>query len=468
MLIVTFYIFLPKYDSANKILSVKGEQKHMKRWFSVFMAAVLSIGFLVGCSTGNGGKTNNGSTKNGVTTITFWAAPNPTQQVFWEDRAKKFMEKNPNIKVKVSPMKETPTSEASIQAAIAGHNAPTMSENINRSFAAELANSKAIVPLDTLEDWDKIVSGRKMENSAESWKFSDGHQYVMPLYSNAMLFAWRIDILKQLGYNEPPKTYSEVLDLVKKLKQKYPEKYLWAKADLADPTAWKRWFDFFMLYNAASDGNSFISGKKFAGDKEAGVKVLQFMKDLHDENALLIKQSKNPFETGTSIFTDLGPWTFTSWKDNFPEMQLNKTFVLSPPPIPDGLKTDHIKTYADAKGLVIYASATKEQQKAAMKFAQFVFSNPENDLELLEKTSLLPARDDLTTNETFTKYFNENPQLKPYAAEIPYAVPAIDNAKYNDLQTFIGQYAFNKAVKGQGDPSKEWDDMAKAIEGALK
>jgi multiple sugar transport system substrate-binding protein len=439
----------------------------MKKIASLLITALLAMSVLAGCSTGNKSN-NNAGTKNGVTTITFWAAPNPPQQVFWKDMADKFMKQNKNIVVKVSPMKETPSSEASIQTAIAGHNAPTMSENINRSFAAELANSKAIIPLDTLSGWDKIVSGRHMENTLKPWKFSDNHQYVLPLYSNAMLFAWRTDYLKELGYSQPPKTYSEVLDFVKKFKKKYPEKYLWAKADLADPTAWMRWFDFFMLYNAASDGNSFISGDKFVGDKKAGVQVLQFMEDLHNQNALLTKQSTDPFETGLSAFTDIGPWTFTAWADKYPDMKINKTFVLTTPPVPDTLKTDHVKTYADAKGVVIYAQATKAQQKAAMKFAQFVYSNPKNDLELMQKTSLLPARDDLSTNSAFTAFFNKHPELKPYAAEIPYAIPAIDNPKYNDLQTFIGQDAFNPAVKGTVDPEKGWDAMQKAIEGALK
>ena len=47
-------------------------------------------------------------------------------------------------------MKESPTSEAGIQSAIAGKSAPTMSENINRGFAAQLSESKALVPLDEI------------------------------------------------------------------------------------------------------------------------------------------------------------------------------------------------------------------------------------------------------------------------------------------------------------------------------
>ena len=439
----------------------------MKKVASILFAASLTVSGLAACSTGNNTGQETGK-KDGVTTIEFWAAPNPTQQVYWKEVAAEFTKENPKIKVNVSPMKESPTSEASIQSAIAGKSAPTMSENINRGFAAQLSESKALVPLDELDGWDEVKKNRNMENTMKGWEFADGHQYVLPIYSNAMLFGWRLDVLKELGFNEPPKTYSEMLDVAKKLKAKYPDKYLWAKADLADPTAWKRWFDFFMLYDAASNGNKFVEGTKFTGDQKAGEQVLGLMDDLRKADALLTRQSKDPFESGLGIFVDVGPWTIPYWGEKFPEMKFNETYTLTPPPVPDGTDTTNVKTFADTKGLVVYASATKEQQKAAMDFIKWVYSKPENDLKWLEKTSLPPARDDLTSNDAFKAFFDKNPALQPYAAAVPNGIPPMDNSKYNDIQTLIGQHAFNPVVKGEKNPKTAWKDMQEAIEGALK
>ena len=365
-------------------------------------------------------------------------------------------------------MKESPTSEASIQSAIAGGSAPTMSENINRGFAAQLSESKALVPLNELEGWNDIIETRNMANTMNGWEFADGNQYVLPIYSNAMLFGWRLDILKELGYNQAPKTYSEVLDIAKKLKVKFPDKYVWAKADLADPIAWKRWFDFFMLYDAASDGNKFVEGTTFTGDAQAGEQVLGFMDDLRKENALLTRQSKDPFESALGIFVDVGPWTIPYWEEKFPDLKFNENYTLALPPVPDGTETENVKTFADTKGLVVYASATEEQKAAAAKFIKWIYSNPENDLKWLEETNLPPARDDLATNDTFKTFFDNNPALQPYAASVPNAIPPMDNSKYNDIQTSIGQYAFNPVVKGEKDPKTAWKDMQEAIEGALK
>ncbi|PPA69881.1 ABC transporter substrate-binding protein [Jeotgalibacillus proteolyticus] len=433
-----------------------------KKTLALLVTASLGGSILAGCSGGD-----EAASSDGVTKIEFWAAPNPTQQVYWEEMANKFEEENDHIDIEVSPMKESPTSEASIQTAIAGKSAPTMSENINRGFAAQLAQSQALVPLNEIEGWDELVANRNMEDTIQTWKFSDDNQYVLPIYSNPMLFGWRIDILEEVGVTETPRTYSEVLEAAKKLKEKYPDKYVWAKPDLADPTAWKRWFDFFMLYDAASGGNNFIEGDNFVADDQAGVDVLTFMDDLRAEKGILTKEATDPFESGLGIFTDLGPWTFSYWEEKFPEMKFGETFDLALPPVPDSTDLENVNTFADTKGIVIYASATEEERAAALEFLNWVYENPDHDLEWLETTKLPPARDDLSENESFTTFFEENPELKPYAEAVPYAIPSIDNAKYNELQTHIGSHAVNPVVEGTVAPKEGWEAMKKAIEEEL-
>jgi multiple sugar transport system substrate-binding protein len=434
-----------------------------RKTIAVLLMAGLAGTLVVGCSS-----SSTTDDKDGEVTIDFWAAPNPPQQKFWKQMAEEFTKENPKLHVNVTPMPESPTSEAGIQAALAGGSAPTISENISRGFAAQLADSKALVPLDTLPDWNDILKTRNMTSTIASWKFSDSHQYVLPIYSNAMLFAWRIDTLKQLDYNEPPKTYSELLTLGQKLKSKYPDKYVWANPDLTDPTWWKRWFDFFMLYNAASGGNKFIEGNALKPDDQAGIKTLTFLQDLGKNNLLLTNPATDPFEKGTSIWTTIGPWTFSSWKEKYPEMKIGETFVLTPPPVPDSMSTDNVKTFADTKGLVIYAQSSPEKQKAAQTFLKWVYSKPEHDMQWFEITNLPPARDDVNTNDSFKSYLSQHAELQPFAASIPNAVPPIDNAKFNDLQTTIGKEAVNPVVANKAEPKSAWEKMKSALQGDLK
>ncbi|WP_054025988.1 ABC transporter substrate-binding protein [Bacillus sp. FJAT-28004] len=439
----------------------------MKKLVSTLLVTVMAGAMLGACAKG-GGNTGTGSAASDVTTIEFWAAPHPTQQAYWKELASAYMAENPKVKINVSAIKESPSSEASIQSAIAGKSAPTISENINRGFAAQLANSKALVPLETLAGYDEVVTNRNMKATIEPWKFSDGHQYVMPIYSVPMLFGWRIDILKEAGIDTLPKTYSEMLELTKNLKAKFPDKYVWAKPDLADSTFWKRWFDFYMLYDAASNGNKLVENNKFVGDDKAGIEVLTFMDNLRKEKGILTQTVTDPFENGVGVFTDLGPWTFSLWEEKYPNMKINETFALTMPPVPDGIDPAASKTFADTKGLVIFAQATEAEQKAAFEFIKWVYSDAKNDAKWFEQTKLPPARDDLTSNESFKSILEANPDLKPYAENVPNAVPPMDNAKYVDLQTLIGQEAFNKVVRGELAPEQAWTNLKKAIEGALQ
>ncbi|EAC5220608.1 carbohydrate ABC transporter substrate-binding protein [Listeria monocytogenes] len=428
------------------------------------LSVVVAGSLLTACGGGNSKSDDNGKTK-----VTFWAAPNPTQVKYWDEMAKAYEKENPDVTIEVSQMKESPSSEATIQSAIASKTAPTMSENINRSFAAQLADSKAIVPLNDVKGLDDVVKERNMSETMDSWKFSDGNQYVLPVYSNPILFAWRLDTLKELGYDAPPKTYSEALEVGKKLKAKYPDKVLWAKGDLSDPTAWMRWFDFFPLYDAASKGNAFVEDGKLVADDKAGTELLTFMSELQKNKLLLASKATDPFETGTSIMADNGPWTFPNWDEKFPELKYNENYAITAPLVPDSMANEkNIATYADSKGVVMYAQATDKEKEAAMDFLKFVYNDDKNDLKFLETTNLIPARDDATENKTFTAFFKENPELEVYAANVPYSIPAMDDAKYNDIQQILGEEAWNPVVRGEKKPAKAWSDMKKAEDGVLQ
>lgn len=427
------------------------------------MLSVLSASLLVtGCSKNDTGQTEATKDEQKVT-IDFWTAPANVHQVFWKQMAEAYAEVKPNVKINVSAMPESPTSEAGILAAIAGGTAPTISENVFRGFAAQLAENKAIVPLDSMDGFDDIVRNRNMEHIMAGWKFSDGHQYVLPIFSNPSMFVWRIDILKEAGVNEPPKTYSEVIEAGRKLKQKYPDKYVWVNPDLVNTAWYKRWWDFLTLYAGASQGNAFVQGKNIVADDKAAVDVLKFFDDMRKEKLVLAQQATDPFETGLGVASQLVPFKFVTMREKYPELKYGTNFVVTSAPVPDGVPTTDVKTVADSKGLVIYAQASEEKQKAAWEFVKWVFSKPEHDLKWLEVTNLLPARGDLATDATFAEYLNKYPELQAYVDNVKNAVPAIDNPKFVEIQGAIGEKGLIPVLNGQTEPEKAWDDVKKAL-----
>jgi multiple sugar transport system substrate-binding protein len=398
----------------------------------------------------------------------FWAAPNPPQESFWSQMARLYMDEHPNVSITVAAMPETPTSEAGIQAAIAGGTAPAISENIATGFGGTLYRADAIVPLNQMEGWDDLLEARQMSDSIEGWNFDDDNYYILPVYSNAMLFGWRVDILQELGYDGIPQTYSDITgELAQALATADRETFFWARGALTDPTWWERWFDFFMLYNAASGGQPIITGDEFTADDDAAITVLTFLQELAEQNLILTTEAQDPYETGLSVAATIGPWTFSFWREQFPELEYEETFALSMPPRPDDVAEEDVRTFADAKGLVIYAQVPEVQQRAAWDFVRWVFSNPEHDLLWMETTTLPPVRDDLSTNEAFQAFFDDNPELVPYAENIPNAVPPLDHPEFTEIQRLLGEEAQIPVINGQKDPETGWNDFKTAVESQI-
>lgn len=402
--------------------------------------------------------------------VTFWSAPNPSQEVFWRRMAEAYMVEHPGVKITVSPIPETPTSEAGILAAIAGGVAPTASENIFIGFGDELMRSKAIVPWNSFPGWADLLKTRSMEETMKSWVFPDGNYYIIPMYVNAMLVAWRIDILRTLGYDRPPRTYGEVLQVGERLKAAYPDKFVWLRSELEVPTWWQRWFDFFVFYNAASAGQALITGNTITADDKAALEVLRFFKILKDKKLLITEPLATGFEAGKTIMTVLGPWTFPWWRENYPELVYGETFILSPPPVPDWYPVDApVYTFADAKGIVTYAQATPEQRQAMWDFLRWVFSNPEHDLVWIQVTGMLPARDDVGANPLFTDYIKEKePALLAYAASIPYAIPPFVHHQYVEIKELLGLECLYPVLAGELTPEEGWAAWKAAVKAVLK
>jgi multiple sugar transport system substrate-binding protein len=397
---------------------------------------------------------------------TFWTAPNPSQEVFWHLMAEQFMIDNPGYNIKVMPMAEAPSSEATILTAIAGSTAPAASENIFIGFGAELVASQALVPLDTLDGWQELLASRNMEEAILSWAFPDGHYYILPIYSNPILYGWRTDILQDLGVDEIPRTYEEIIKVGNIAKDK--GLFLMVRPALVKPNWWERWFDFFTLYNAINGDQPFIVGSEVVADDAAVLEVFHFYDQLAKQGLILTQDIPDAFPVGDSIWTELGPWTFPGWKEQYPEMVYGETFELTMPPVPEKfLEQATNKTFGDAKGLVLYAQSSQEELDAVWDFIRWVYSKPENDLVWFERTSLPPVRDDLASNTIFSGYLSNSPALVPYAEHMPLAIPPFTNGEFADIQTALGEEGLIPVVRGQKTPVQAWEDAKAAIEKIL-
>lgn len=383
----------------------------------------------------------------GATKLVFWTAPNPLQEEFWKEIVAEWNKLRPDVQIELSVIPAAASSEEAILTAIAAGKAPDISENIFSGFAAQLADIGAIHPLDNFKDdfW-KLVDTRKMRNIVEGWKIK-GRYYVFPIYSNPMLFWWRGDLLKQLGYDRPPRAYSEIYELSSKF-TKPNEKYVMQV--IAGRNWWDRWFDFITYYYAASGGKAYIDPdrRRAVFNNEYGLKVAEFIHKMFRENHTAVELGSNPFYMGSILGKITGPWEINWAKETFPDVMPH--VWLAPPPVPDDYPTDlPIYTFADTKGLVIYENC--KNKKAAFEFISWVFSKVEHDVLWIEKTRMPPAREDLATNPAFTRFMDDK-FFKAYAEAVAYAVPPALIDKTIDVQLSMTTHLIEPLMYLKGQP----------------
>lgn len=362
-------------------------------------------------------------------TLTLWTAPNPNQNIFWQTILPQWAKTHPGIKIKWSQIPAAGSSEEAILTAIASNRQPDICTNIFSGFAAELISSNQLVPLDSFSGFDALVKTRDMEKIIKPWE-DNGHSYVFPIYINPMLVWWRKDILAKYGFSNPPRTYSDVYALAKKVVIPHRR---YAYQAVTGVTWSDRWFDFIMDYYAASQGKPYVYPEKQVAvfGNEYGREVSNFIYTLFKDKYTAVDLGSLPFYTGSVVGLVKGPWEIPYAKNQFPDIYKNDVAV-TPPPVPDNYPADKpVYTFADTKGMVIFQSS--KHKEAAWEFMKWVYSDPEHDALWIKLTGMPPARGDLATNKIFQPYMTD-PVFAAYAKYVPYAIPPALTSKTVDIQ----------------------------------
>lgn len=423
-----------------------------KKLTTLALATAMLITTITGCGQKTTPDNNSNSdnptsnTKEETITVDFWTAPQQVQYKFWETKATAFNEagitvNGKKIKVQVQQMPESPSSEAGIQNAIATGTVPTVSENINRGFAATLAISDTIYDLQSQDWFQDIINARAMDTAIEGWAI-EGKQYVLPIYVNPMIWQWNMKALKALGFNEAPKTIDDFKAVIKAFTEnkdamdKIGVTHTFYRPSLTRSDQWwDRWYDFQMPYEAISGGKSWVEGNKLTLDKEAAIEAFeligQFGNTIQGGELSSIWTEENP----SVLVTINAPWEIDLMREN--KKVYGEDYIYGPSLVKK--EGDNPYNFADSKGLVFYKhkSISEEEHQGAVEFVKWVYSKENSattDLEWLNVTTMLPVRGDLNENETFKEKMKDYPELAALAEAVPYSIPGMAHEKMTDIQ----------------------------------
>ncbi len=362
--------------------------------------------FIFGCSAERRDEVNRADKK-----LKYWCAPNPEEIELARILVEKWNRLHPEIQVEVQPLPAGQSSEEVLLAAIAGGTTPDVCSNIWPGAISEYIKAGGLVALDEFEDFDSLVSARKIPvDLLESFRSKDGHFYQLPWKTNPVMLLYNVRIFKEAGLERAPRTYSEFFKASERIKQLgvFP-----GYVDIR-PIWWQRFFDFYPFYIASSAGRTLFKGDDFDIDYNSAVKVFEFFRICFKMGYFPITNFQvDPFLLGKVAMRFTGPWTIAYLERNKPS---EFEYDFAPIPVPDDYQ-GRVYTYGDPKNIAIFS--TTRYKREAWEFVKFLVSEHSDSL-LLEVCNQLPMRSDLLENEKFADYFNRNLKMKIFAQQTPF------------------------------------------------
>lgn len=201
----------------------------MKKWFSFVLVTILLLGSLIGCSSGKDkqAKSSTGNEKVTLNAIFMKQAGYSEEDI--TNITKDFIAKNPNIDVKTTFVPYEALEQKILTAAPTGGYDVVL---IDAPWTAKFAKAGIVKEVtDKLSDADRkdIFAGAL---DAASY---NGKLYGLPWLNDTKFLFYNKEMLKKAGFDNPPKTWDELVEQAKVMKQKgiveYPIAWSWKQAE---------------------------------------------------------------------------------------------------------------------------------------------------------------------------------------------------------------------------------------------
>jgi multiple sugar transport system substrate-binding protein len=348
--------------------------------------------------------------------ILYWSANNPYEIEYAKAVIKEWNNIHPQFPVKYQAVPEGRSSEEIILAAVVGKTTPDIYSNMWQGDVEAYARANVLIALDTIPGFIDFIYQRCDSITVAEVTSKDGHIYQIPWKVNPIMMVYNKNLLAEIGYHEPPSTYSEYLDAAEKFKKDtdgdgYVDRWMGYSEVL---NLWyQRFFDFYSFYIAASQGGNLVNDDTVAFNNKYAVEVFEFLKILYEKDYFpkeRLSARSDAFLSSSIATRFTGPWTITQYERLKPE---GFEYAFHHIPVPDGFSGD-VYTYCDPKNIVIFN--TCKNPGIAWQFLKYMLSL-ENDYLFLEITHQLPRRKNLVDEPKFTSYFEKNPKMIHFAKQ---------------------------------------------------
>jgi multiple sugar transport system substrate-binding protein len=310
----------------------------------------------------------------------------------------------------------------------------------------------------------RVTADMKSGIFAAAWNgvTRNGKIYGMPWLMDVKYFMYNKDILQQAGFTAPPKTWEELVDQAKAIKQKglaeYPITWSWNQKEGVT-------CDYAVLL--FGNGGSFVDANgKPAFNNEKGVQVLTWMKKTIDDgltNPSAVSSDENAVEAnflaGKSAFAV--NWLFQySDSNDATKSQIVGKAAFAPMPVFAAGAAAGVKGSSVDGSSAFGIMATTPYPDQVWKFLTYLASN---EVQTKYSAEMLPVWQSAFQGDNLAKLQAANatnPVTVPaFVAQFPFANERPTVSYYNEASAAL-QLAIQEALTGVKSPQQALDEAA--------
>lgn len=321
------------------------------------------------------------SSTNDDNQLTFWTIGREGEAI--QKLLPDFERAHPDIHVKVQQLPLT-AAHQKLLTAFAGHSTPDLSQ-LGNTWLPEMVALDALEPLQARVGHSAVIERADYFASIWATNVIDGTLYGVPWYVDTRLLFYRTDLLKQAGFDAPPRDWDQWRRMLAALSN--PQRHRWG---ILLPT---NEYEQLMSLALQQPDPLLRDGGRYGNFESAGFKrALAFYVDtfrLHQAPAITNVEAGNPwseFGRGVYAFYLSGPWNIGEFRSRLPAAQQD---AWSTAPLPGPTDADTGIGSAGGSSLVIFRSS--RHKDAAWTLIEYL-SQPQVQQRFYDLLGDMPPR----------------------------------------------------------------------------
>lgn len=411
-----------------------GHGRRLRAVVGLATAAALAFS-LSACSTDQN-STDSGGDADEITTLSLYSADSPAG-TWLNTMAEEFEKANPGVTVTNQFVVQTDLPTTYGKSVVSGTEQDIVMTNLVGDPTTWLKNGATVDVSGYLDQWglDDVFS----DTALKAWTNADGQLQAFPLEGYNWPMWFNMDLLRQAGFDSPPKTWDELISLSAALRANGVQPFVVGGADYPAPGVLT--LVALTLLTEDEVTELFESGD-WAGAN--GQKVIAGMLQLRDAGVfsddsagLKYPDQVAAFGAGKAAMLFDGSWGYGNAQATFPQIDVQ----LGGFPLPQGSPVSKPVSFAgQSTGIWVSPNGQKEIDEVGA-FISFLYQ-PENLAKFVDIGYISPAREGyLTLDESVLPPLNIASQ-----AELP-SQTTVYQPTYNILSPTVTSAFFRAATQ---------------------